>query len=527
MRVEFGPATSAVEPLERLDLSVAPTRRRRGLDRFDLCVLLGFIAISLWVLGLDLYQVIVHDRVWTGTDGLFLTDQMQYVAWIRDASTHGLAANLFVLHPTPADYFQPVVVVSGGLTALGIAPWLSLLLWKPVAVLAAFFAIRQFAHYTCTGLWERRVVLLFGLFFGWFWALGDLWTAFWSWGYPFGLLGIAAELAAVVAYDRARRDERFPWLAMLFGAIASAMHPWQGETLILIVIGTEIVLRARREDWRRRLAVPVAMVAATALPLVYYAGLQHLDLSWELARDASKHTFPLSHILLALAPLIVAAAFAYRRRPQTFIEGAIRAWPIAALVVYGLSETDLAGTPLHAFAGLTVPLSVLAIEGVKRLGFDRLPHKRLIAGLVVAAFTIPATVELLSQAAHYAGPTPGNANFITEGESDALNWLNTNPQPGGVLTRSYLGTVVPGATGRRSYVGDCLWSQPNCYGRVAQMQDLFDGSMPAAQARSLVETTHARFLLADCTATADLSKTLGKLVTSVHQFGCARVYTVG
>ena len=117
-----------------------PPRGRSRLDGFDASVLCLFAAVSLFVLGADLWQVIVKGRVWTGTDGVYIVDQMQYLAWIKDASKHVLSSNLFVLRDTPADYFNPAVVVSGGLTALGMAPWLSLLLWKPVAVIAFFFA---------------------------------------------------------------------------------------------------------------------------------------------------------------------------------------------------------------------------------------------------------------------------------------------------------------------------------------------------------------------------------------------------
>ena len=68
--------------------------------------------LSLWVLGVDLFQVVVHSRVWTGTDGVYIVDQMQYLAWIKSASQHVLASNLFVVQPTPADYFQPAVAIS-------------------------------------------------------------------------------------------------------------------------------------------------------------------------------------------------------------------------------------------------------------------------------------------------------------------------------------------------------------------------------------------------------------------------------
>ena len=120
---------------------ITPPRRRR-LDRFEWSVLFAFAAVSMWVLALDVWRVVFDGRVWTGTDGVYIVDQMQYLAWIKDASKHVLASNLFVLRDTPADYFNPAVVVSGGLTALGMAPWLSLLLWKPIAVIGFFFAVR-------------------------------------------------------------------------------------------------------------------------------------------------------------------------------------------------------------------------------------------------------------------------------------------------------------------------------------------------------------------------------------------------
>src|ERR1700761_1305355 len=143
-----------------------PPRRKRKLDSFDLVVFWVFAAVSMWVVFVDLWQVVVNGRVWTGTDGVYIVDQMQYLAWIRDASHHFLASNLFVLRGTPADYFQPAVVVSGGLTALGMSPALSLLLWKPVAVIAFFFGVRAYAQRSVSGVWSRRAVLVLALFFG-------------------------------------------------------------------------------------------------------------------------------------------------------------------------------------------------------------------------------------------------------------------------------------------------------------------------------------------------------------------------
>ena len=510
---------------------------RRRPDWFELLVLGAFAAASVWVLALDLYQVIAHGRVWTGTDGIYLVDQMQYLAWIQDAAHHLLSSNLFVLRPTRADYFQPAVAISGGLTALGMAPWLALLLWKPVAVLGAFYGVRRYAHRSFEGTWARRSALLLGLFFGSFTVIygsvgvvGDLFPAFLSWGYTFGLLALAAMLFALFTYERARGramsgDGRaIPWAPALLGALASLLHPWQGELLILIIVATELTLWGGDRRTTRRIALPLTTVLATGAPLAFYAILGRADLSWRLARVASKHSFSLATILLAVLPLLLPALLAVRRRPRTFLATVTRIWPLAALAIYLLSATDVSATPLHAFEGITIPLAVLAIEGLQRAGLARLRGRRVIvlAGLAIA--TIPATVYMLQSVEPTVAPQPGNANFITLDEQRALQFLASDPQPGGVLTRFYLGAVVPAETGRRTYVGDCLWSQPNCSGRAELAQMIFDGSLPAASVRSFVSQIGARFLLADCETSADMAAVMAPLTQSIHRFGCAAVY---
>ena len=246
-------------------------------------MLAAFVAVSAWTLGLDLWRVVVDGRVWTGTDGLFLTDQMQYLAWIQSASRHLLISDLFVVHPNPADYLQPLVAVSGVLTALGVAAWLSMLLWQPVAVVAMFFAVRAFARSNLSGRGAQRAALVIGLFGGSFPAIGDLWPGFWSWGYPFALLAIAATAGALVSYERARAAGRVSWVPAALGAIASWSHPWQGEALALIVLGTELVIwmrGGRRPLTRSQIALPALTVTVTVLPLLYYLALAHVDPQW-------------------------------------------------------------------------------------------------------------------------------------------------------------------------------------------------------------------------------------------------------
>jgi hypothetical protein len=514
------PATPRPEP-------PAITSERRRLDWFEVAIFGVFGAVAVWVLALDVYHDVAHNNlVWTGTDGLFLNDQMQYLAWIQDASKHFLASDMFVLRSTPHDYFQPVIVISAGLHALGVAAWLALLLWKPVAVGAALLAVRAYVRRTLPARFDRRVALVLALFFAAWGVVGDEWMPFWTWGYPFGLLAIAAVAAALVSYDRARAGRRFTWIAPILGLVASFTHPWQGELMILVVIGAELVTW-KRGAGLRRLAQPAATVIATALPLLYYEALYRFDPAWHAAQQASRHEYSLSGIIVPLVPLLLAAALAYRRRPRTFIDSATRVWPLAALAIFGLSQTGISGTPLHAFDGITIPLAVLAVEGVQSIGFRRLPGWRLIAVAVVAAATIPGSVSQLKAAKYWASPQGHNANFVYTDERRALDYLASDRRPGGVLARAtYLGLIIPAETGRRTYVGGCLWSEPNCSARIVNTRDLFIGSLKPGDARSYVRSTGARFLLKDCYSPEVVPKLLGSMIVDTKRFGCASVYQV-
>jgi hypothetical protein len=505
----------------------------KNIDWFEVAVLAVFAVVSVWVLGLDLWQVVAHGRVWTGADSIYGVDQYQYMAWIRDASRHGLVSNLFVLHPTRAIYFQPAIIVSGGLAALGLAPWLALLLWKPVAVLGLFFAARAYVHRSLPDRGGRRAALVLALFFGSFTVLygsvetiGDLFPGFLAWGYPFALMGLAAMVGGVVAYDRARTARTFAWSPGLLGAAASALHPWHGALLIAVVLGAELLTARDRSLTRRDLVQPAGTVVLTAIPLVYYVLLGHIDVSWDLAKVASKHTFPLGAIVVELLPLLLPALLVYRERPRTFLSAASLVWPVAAFAVFAVSTTGFAATPLHAFQGITIPLSVLAIRGVRRVGLARFAHPAVWAFAVVVALTVPATVWQLNTARRLVRPQPGNSNFITHSERRALAYLAHDPRRGGVITRLYLGQLVPGFTGRRTFVGDCLWSQPGCRDRLGAVRMLFEGRMRPAAAKKFVLDLDARFLLTDCRQDVDLRNMLGPIVTAVHRFGCAAVYDV-
>jgi hypothetical protein len=491
------------------------------VDWFDLAVLILLAAVSVWVLVLALARIAAHGWVWDGTESAYVVDQLQYLAWIRDASTHVLASNLFVLHSTPHDYLQPVVAISGGLVALGVAPPIALLAWQPVAIGGLFVAVRGFVRAQLRGRLAVRAALVLALFAGWPGMYFDLWLPFWTWGYQEALLALACAVGALLLYHRSREGGRLLWVAAVLAALASWLHPWQGEILlVLMACGEAIMLIGGRGA---RLWRPLPVIVAAVLPLVYYALLARFDPAWRLGQQGSTGIMPLPELLLPLAPIAIPALLAYRRRNMNFIQAATRVWPFAAVAVYLLAENGLGSSPPHAFAGITLPLAVLAVEGVGSLRWPAFVPRVTLTALAVLAVTVPVAVDKLGVARHLVL----NQKPFTADELRALQYLAHSPEPGGVVTPIHLGSIVPSVTGRRTYIGDCYWSLPDCdFRNVNTWLVVHWGRVLPRYARAFVIGTGARFVLKDCKGRDHLWRELRKIVVSVHRFGCASVYEI-
>jgi hypothetical protein len=337
---------------------------------------------------------------------------------------------------------------------------------------------------------------------------------------------------AIVCYSRARERRGAIWLPAALGALAAWLHPWQGEAMILILAVTEGTMWARAgrvPPVRRYVVLLAATVLATLAPLLYYLLLAKLDPQWDLARLAGKHVFSLGALLVALAPLIVASAPAYGKSPSSFIATATRVWPLVVLGVFVVSESGIAAAPLHAFAGITIPLCVLSVEGVRSVAGRQVRAHHWLGPLLVAAVTVPTTIDELRSAVPYISPSLKNGNFITADERRAFSYLAADPQPGGVLARAYLGLITPTFTGRHVYLGACQWSEPNCPGRMQLVHRIFEtpGISPA-QIRAGVLGTRARFVFnSTCTLPGkDLDRALEPIAASVRRYGCAAVYVL-
>jgi hypothetical protein len=523
----------------------SPSRLRERAERLDpveVLILLAFGILSVWII-LVLLAKQGPNQVWTGTDGPYIGDQMQYVGWIRDAAQHLLISNPFQTRPTPHDYLHPGLAISGGFVRLGMTASVAYLIWKPIAVLALFTAARKYVHRLLQGVAQRRIALVIALFYvsplalladlsHWnqllpLQAMGfEMWPGLYLWGYPFTAISVAALVWTLLAHERDRGSPRpRPWAPCL-GLLCAWLQPWQGATVLAILLGSEGVLWLRGH--RGRLAPLAVTATATAAPLVYYAVLDRLDESWALSARANLvQTWSTWPLLLALAPLGVVAALSYRRRPRSFQEVAIRTWPLASLGIFWLIEYARVGTyPLHALQGLSIPFAVLAVTGASTLRTGLRPGmKAVAAGMIVTALVVPSAARELNDARSLGAPSlfASDPYLISTSEQRALGYLDHSRTGGPVLSTAYLGQIVPAETGRRTWVGIYSWT-PAYSERTIVAEALFSRRLSPASATRLVRSSRARFMLQSCSEHANLTSYLGSLLESTRHFGCAKVY---
>jgi hypothetical protein len=522
--------------------SSGPRRLSFSLDRFELVLLVAFAGLSLAVLA----ALLTKGRALTGADGVLASDQLQYFTWIREASEHALIGNRYDFLPDDRSFLHPGFLISGGVHALaGLSVPLTYLMWKPVAVALSFGSALVYARRLLPPGGAQRVALVLILFavmpasalvawtnwggnprqFTFDFISGEVWSGQYLWGYLMTAIAVFLMPLVLLGVERWRREGRPRTLALsaLGALLVCWLQPWQGATLALIVTVTELI--ASRRPGGRASAAIFAIPGAVAIPSAYYWALSHWDASWQLASESNAAgsqptwSWPWWAIALTLAPLAIPAALAYRGRVRDWQEIAVRVWPFAALVVYLIPFGTF---PYHSFQGLAIPLSILAVQGVISVW----PRPRV--ALVVAALavmTLPGIAHKLEVAVHSVRAA-GDPYFVFPGEQEAMDALQSDPRPGGVLAPAYSGHMLPYKTGREVYVGALSWT-PGWQRRVADTQRLFEGDPPDSEARAFVERSGARFVFVDCRpGLRDLEQVLKPLLEDVRRFDCATLYVL-
>src|SRR6201996_1840265 len=228
----------------------SPTPR---VTRGELALLVALLAWGLFPLVLLLaHASSTHTRL-TGADGLIGADgelggdQLQYLAWIRDTSSHGLAADLFRLTDIRRVYLQPLFTISGGLYRLGLPLSVAYLVFKPVAIVvlgagAVVWARRMFDDQRGARAATVMLSLFLGtpvaVFFGFSHSgtgglafplalLGnELHAADKLWGYAPSAIALGLMPIALLATERALEGRRAPRRTIALAAAAALLASW-------------------------------------------------------------------------------------------------------------------------------------------------------------------------------------------------------------------------------------------------------------------------------------------------------------
>jgi len=517
----------------------------RLLSRGELWLLLLVSAWSVTLLVALLVRAHDSGLVFIGADSRAPGDQLQYLAWIRDAGRHGLAANLYGFGQPARVFLHPMWLLSGLAVAAGAGPAVSLLIWKPVAVVLLFVAVRAYVRRLVPGRWPPRLAMLLALFyyppvqtFVSQTGIGvtrqhvetalrnDLLPAFQLWGYLPAAIAIALTALTLLATEKALDPRRrspgkgsawYAAWAAAAGLTAAWLHPWEGETLAVVLVGL-LVWDVRR---RARLVPLLAVLGATVAPLIYYYVLSRANASWALAARQADfiRSSDLPVVGLGLAPLAVPALLGARGRALDVQERMLRLWPLATAVIYFVVRPPY---PLHAFAGVAIPLSVLAVRWFTSIG-DRLGRARAWLAAAAILALVGSCLPFAFQTVHRALSGDYDLTLLKPGDANALRYIAAAPGPGGVLTSGALGYAVPGMTGRETWVGHPVWT-PDAATRNALAGALFSGALTPSAGEALVRRIGARFVLEPCGSVASLATPLAALGYRPRSFGCATVY---
>jgi hypothetical protein len=547
---------------------------RRGVLIRPGVVILGVLAI--WALApfvAVLLHVTNHGGVLIGTNGADFFDQFQYLAWIRDAGSHGLASNLWVIGHTPHDYLHPMYLISGLLWRLGVTLQVAYLIWKPIAIAVLFLGFFAYVrHLLPRSRPQQASALLLGLFYltpvlaiaSWtgqlsaahqyqlILATDDAYPALQLWGFEHTAIAIGLMPVFLIFAERligggrvaerligegrvAERligegsvsdDTRRRWIAVAAGAglLVAWLHPWQGA-ILLAIVGAMVVLKRPRRRYLS-LAVPVA---ATLAPLIYGLVLSHADASWRAFEAESRMTgtAPWWALLASFGPLGLFAALGVRRSPADR-DWMLILWVLACVGVYFV----VPDFPPHALAGVTLPLAILAVRGWQRAAARLQMPKWAAAGLAVlaiGAFTVPAAVYHAQSAGDDFSNTISGAIALqqlrlTDNQAAAVSYLDRARRRGGVLAPWLLSMSIPGFTGREVFAGHLQW-QPRSHLSLANL--FFNPALNdprGAFRRAILRQSKATFVVADCGGPRRLARDIAPLARPVRVFGCVTVY---
>lgn len=475
-------------------------------------------------------QAMVHHRVVLGVDSFSPEDDLQYLAWVRDAH-NGLIRNLYGGVAGQPLFVHPIWSPSGWIQAAsGISDVAIMAFWTLIAALVLFAGTAWLVarHISAARPRARIVAVVLALFGGLtpaillislmvpgnapahvLLAANDLVPAAALWGYApmaiaVGLMPFVVEGISRSLDGRAGRREQIGVAALAL--LVAWLHPWQGETLFAVAGGLlgwrayELWDARRRRDGNREDARPalwscfrgpLLVAAAAAIPLLYYLVLSRVDKGWAVAQQNDNVSLSEPLALTAVAPLAAIALLAgWRSRRDPAVRGLLL-WPIATLLVVAVTRSG----QNRALAGLALPVVVLVVRSWP--ASIRRPRWIVATAAAFAFVAVPLAVFVVDSVqnldsapmAAIAEPTHSNVR-AAEIAAVASGGLP-------IVSAPALGAAIPVFADASSWLGQSNWT-PDYDGRVLRATLMFLATPTTATERSALGALKTRALVQPC-----------------------------
>ena len=237
----------------------------------------------------------------------------------------------------------------------------------------------------------------------------------------------------------------------------------------MITIAAGLVLWRAHEEGRRdrpgaarariqailRLARPLRLVAgATAVPVLYYLLLSHVDGGWATSElnSVSAAVIPGLVTLTCVVPLAATGILAARRLGPDPKMRAPLLWLLATLVTIAISPSG----QYRALDGLAIPVAVLAVRGSPE--WRHRGHGRLLGTLALAGALVPFAWFAVGAFHHLRSPDVSAYTELRPSDVRAAELAAADARGASVLAPAALGTAIPALTGAVSWLGHPIWT---------------------------------------------------------------------
>jgi hypothetical protein len=540
-----GPADTESERPQRVPRQAKGARRSQNLALGTIAIgVLVFASVPFVTTAIDAAR---HHRVFLGVTGQYPMDVLQYLAWIRDAH-NGLIRNLFGSARDGAVFLHPTLSPSGWLqAATGVSDAAIMAFWTAVGAAVMFVGCLRLAtrHIRADRPWRRCAAVLLALFggltpvalylqgsdslFDFARAGGDIVPVASLWEYsplaialglmPFAIDGVERLLAGQSTYRRAAATA-------LLGLVIAWLHPWQGATFLVVVIGLALWrrhdLRGDRERSPAKLRPLLLVALATAVPVGYYLLLSRIDPGWAVSErtSVSASRMPWREVAGCLLPLALIGALAARRVIHDPTARGLVLWPAATLLIAGASPSG----QTRAIAGVAVPIGVLVVRAWPTS--RRARHRVIVGAAALAVALVPTVAYAIDVFGNQRTPSMTAYEELNRSDVRAVQVAGAIAGSEPILSTVELGTAIPALSDKPTWVGHPIWT-PDFIARLISSTSLFSGSMTALQARAFVSSIGTRALVEPCGYPARLEPALAPLGFHEVRVGCAHVYERG